>query len=116
MENSSRMLNRRIKEAIGVRYSDGHKVESIVNGIKSMLQSHPDIDTKQTLIVNFNAFSPSSLQIMVYTFTKTVNWVRYHQVKENILLQIMQIIHQHGADIAFPTQTLKLENNVNEEG
>ena len=115
VENPSRMLNRRIKETIGVRYSDGHKIESIVNDIKSMLQNHPDIDTKQTLIVNFNAFGPSSLQMLVYTFTKTVNWVRYHQVKEDVLLQIMHIIHQHGADIAFPTQTLKLETSVTNE-
>ncbi|MBU2899198.1 mechanosensitive ion channel family protein [Vibrio hepatarius] len=116
VENPSRMLNRRIKETIGVRYNDSQKVENIVNDIKSMLQNHPDIDTKQTLIVNFNAFGPSSLQMLVYTFTKTVNWVRYHQVKEDVLLKIMNIIHQHDADIAFPTQTLKIETQVIEEG
>ncbi|MDN3612461.1 mechanosensitive ion channel family protein [Vibrio ostreicida] len=109
VENPSRMLNRRIKETIGVRYDDGQKVKQIVQDIKQMLREHADIDTKQTLIVNFNAFGPSSMQILVYTFTKTVNWIRYHEVKEDVLLKIMGIIHQHGADIAFPTQTLKFE-------
>lgn len=115
VENPSRMLNRRIKETIGVRYSDSDKVESIVSEIKSMLKNHPDIDSKQTLIVNFNAFGPSSLQMLVYTFTKTVNWVRYHQVKEDVLLKIMNIIRQHNADIAYPTQTLKLEPQALEQ-
>ena len=69
VENPSRMLNRRIKETIGVRYDDGEKVAQIVKDIKTMLRNHPDIDTKQTLIVNFNAFGPSSLQMMVYTLS-----------------------------------------------
>lgn len=109
VENPSRMLNRRIKENIGIRYDDGAKVALIVSEIKTMLENHPDIDTKQTLIVNFNAFGPSSLDLLVYTFTKTVNWIRYHEVKQDVLLQIMTIIHQHDADIAYPTQTLKLD-------
>ncbi|MCW8333857.1 mechanosensitive ion channel family protein [Vibrio paucivorans] len=112
VENPSRMLNRRINETIGIRYDDGRMVETIVSEIKTMLENHPDIDTQQTLIVNFNAFGPSSLQLMVYTFTKTVNWIRYHEVKQDVLLKIMDIIHQHDADIAYPTQTIKLEPQV----
>ncbi|MCG9595445.1 mechanosensitive ion channel family protein [Vibrio sp. Isolate25] len=115
VENPSRMLNRRIKETIGVRYDDGEKVAQIVKDIKTMLKNHPDIDTKQTLIVNFNAFGPSSLQMMVYTFTKTVNWIRYHEVKEDVLLKIMTIIHRHDADIAYPTQTLKFDPPISGE-
>tara|TARA_Y100001960_G_C14679487_1_gene830337 strand:- start:58 stop:1134 length:1077 start_codon:yes stop_codon:yes gene_type:complete len=115
VENPSRMLNRRINETIGIRYDDGKKVAIIVEEIKSMLESHPDIDTKQTLIVNFNAFGPSSLDLLVYTFTKTVNWIRYHEVKQDVLLQIMSIIHKNEADIAYPTQTIKLQPHADIE-
>lgn len=109
VENPSRMLNRRIKETIGIRYDDASKLEVIITDIQTMLESHPDIDTKQTLFVNFNAFGPSSLDFIIYTFTKTVNWVRYQQVKQDVLLKVLNIIHQHGGDVAFPTQTLKME-------
>ncbi len=34
---------------------------------------------------------------------------RYHEVKQDVLLQVMDIIKEHDADIAFPTQTLKLD-------
>ena len=71
VENPSRMLNRRIKETIGIRYDDAGKMESIVNKVKDMLMNHPEIDTNKTLIVNFNAFAPSSLDFFIYTFTKT---------------------------------------------
>jgi len=108
VENPSRMKNRRILETIGLRYDDSAKVALIVDEVKSMLMQHPEIDTRQTLIVNFNSFGPSSLDFFIYTFTKTVNWVKYHEVKQAILLEVMAIIHKHGADIAFPTQTVHL--------
>ncbi|CCN82101.1 putative Mechanosensitive ion channel MscS [Vibrio nigripulchritudo SFn27] len=110
VENPSRMLNRRIYETIGLRYDDNKKVDAIIADVKTMLQNHPDIDTNQTLIVNFNAFGASSLDFFVYTFTKTVNWVRFHEVKQDVLLKIMAIIHEHDADVAYPTQTLKLDH------
>ncbi len=110
VENPSRMLNRRIYETIGLRYKDAHKVDQIIADVKAMLKTHPDIDTSQTLIVNFNTFGPSSLDFFVYTFTKTTDWVLFHEIKQNVLLQIMGIIHKHDADVAFPTQTLKMES------
>lgn len=106
VENPSRMTHRRIYETIGVRYDDADKVNEIVTAIKDMLKGHEQIDTTQTLIVNFNAFGASSLDFFVYTFTKTTNWIRYHEVKHDVMLRIYDIITRHGADVAFPTRTL----------
>ena len=109
VENPSRMSHRRLKETIGLRYDDFSTVKPVVQAIRDMLQNHPGIDTTQTLIVNFNQYGASSLDIMIYTFTKTIDWVTYHTVKQDILLQIGEIIESHGAQIAFPTQTLRLQ-------
>jgi MscS family membrane protein len=106
VENPSRMLNRRIYETIGLRYKDANKVNEIIAAVKSMLQQHEDIDNEKTLIVNFNKMASSSLDFFIYTFTKTTDWVEYHQVKQDVLLRIIDIIHQNDADIAFPTTTL----------
>jgi MscS family membrane protein len=108
VENPSRMSHRRIYETIGIRYDDVEKTADIVDAVKTMLQNHPEIDTSQTLIVNFNSFAPSSLDFFVYTFTKTTNWVKYHEVKQDVMLQIESIIREAGAEIAFPTSTLHL--------
>lgn len=110
VENPSRMLNRRIKETIGIRYEDSRKMPAIINDVKTMLKGHPDIDTKQTLIVNFNRFGASSLDFFIYTFTKTTDWVKYHEIKQDVMLQVLNIIHQHEADCAFPTQTLHIDS------
>lgn len=112
IENPSRMSNRRIKEIVGVRYDDMAQVSSITTGIKQMLKTHQEIDQKQTIIVNLNGFGASTVDILVYTFTKTTNWVRYHEIKEDILLEIAAIIENHGAEIAFPTQTVHVTNDA----
>lgn len=108
VENPSRMSHRRIRETIGVRYDDFDAVGPITADIASMLREHADIDESQTLIVNFNQFGPSSLDIMIYCFTHTRVWIDYHHVKQDVLLKIGQIIARHGAEIAFPTQTLHI--------
>lgn len=112
LENPSRMTNRRIFETIGVRYDDFAHVADIVADIKSMLKAHPDIAQEQTMIVNFNEYNSSSLDIMVYTFTRTTQWVAFHEIKQDVLLKIGEIIEAHGAQIAFPTRTLHVPDGV----
>ncbi len=109
--NPSRMTNRRIYETIGIRYRDADKMADIVKDVKDMLQNHPEIDTKQALIVNFNKFAPSSLDFFVYTLTKTTNWFRFHEIKQDVMLKIIELIEKHGAECAFPTSSLYIESN-----
>jgi len=109
VENPSRMLNRRIYETIGVRYEDAARLPEIINRVRAMLEDHADIDLGKTLIVNFNTYNASSLDFFVYTFTKTTNWVEYHKIKQDVLLKILNIIHELGGDVAFPTTTIKLD-------
>lgn len=113
VENPSRMSNRRIYETIGVRYQDIAAMDNIVTEVKQMLCEHPEIDSGQTLIVNFNEFADSSVDFFVYTFTKTTNWVKFHQIKQDILLRISRIIEHNQAEIAYPTTTVLLPDGVN---
>lgn len=108
VENPSRMTNRRIYETIGVRYCDFSQVGKIVEDIKEMLRNHPEIDNDQTMIVNFNSFGPSSLDFFVYTFTKTTEWIKFHEIKQDVLFRIMELIEAKGAQVAFPTSTVHL--------
>jgi MscS family membrane protein len=108
LENPSRMLNRRIYETIGVRYDDLSKMETIVSDVHKMLVEHDEIDKNKTLIVNFDSFAPSSADFFIYTFTKTTKWVKFHGIKQDVLLKVSSIIESHSAEIAFPTSTLHM--------
>ena len=108
LENPSRMNNRRIYETLGIRYEDAACMASIVADVKAMLESHEAIDLGRTLIVNFVSCGPSSLDFFIYTFTKTTDWVTFHAIKQDVLLQVLGIIESHGAEVAFPTRTVLL--------
>ncbi|TQV81357.1 mechanosensitive ion channel family protein [Exilibacterium tricleocarpae] len=112
LENPSRMYNRRIKETIGIRYDDAGKMATIIPAVKEMLASHPEIDTEQTLIVNFNSFAPYSLDFFIYTFTKTTDWVKFHDIKQDVLLKVLEIIEAQGAECAFPTSTVHIPDDI----
>lgn len=112
VENPSRMSHRRIYETIGVRYDDASCVRKIVEDVKAMLLEHDEIDTSQTMIVNFNSFAPSSMDFFVYTFTKTTNWIHYHEVKQDVLLKILDVVEANNAEVAFPTSTIHVPNEI----
>jgi MscS family membrane protein len=97
VENPSRMTNRRIKETIGIRYDDASKMKDIITDVKAMLKEHEEIDTGKTLIVNLNEFAPSSLDFFIYTFTKTTDWIRFHEIKQDVMLKILDIIEAQNS-------------------
>ncbi|MTB65360.1 mechanosensitive ion channel [Providencia sp. wls1943] len=111
VENPGRMTNRRIKTEIGLRYEDSDKVSAIVEDIRTMLKQDENIDTGQTLLVYFDAFADSSLNIMVYCFTKTTVWAEWLAAQQAVYLKIIEIVKRHNADFAYPSQTLYVERN-----
>ena len=106
IENPGQMYNRRIKASISLRYEDLPRVAAITHSIRTMLETHPAIDQEQVILVNFNQWDASSVNVMVYCFTKTTIWKEWLDHQQGIFLQIAEIVQEAGADFAFPSTTL----------
>ena len=106
VENATRMSNRRINETIGIRYDDLNKMTDIIQDVNNVLESNPDIDQTQKAKVYFKSFSASSCDFFIYAFTKTKDWEEFLRIKQDVLLQVAEIIEQHNAEIAYPTTTI----------
>jgi MscS family membrane protein len=78
-----------------------------------MLKAHPAIDQNQTMYVRFINYGDYTLDIQIYTFTKTTDWVAFMEIQEDVLLKVGEIVTEHGAEIAFPTQTIEVPKDVN---
>lgn len=110
IENFSRRGVRRIKMHIGLTYGTTEaQMTRIVEEIKYMLHSHPNISQKETLLVNFDSFGDSALNIFIYTFTATSNWEKYLNIREDIHLKIMKIVEENDSSFAFPSQSVYVE-------
>ncbi|WP_309498814.1 mechanosensitive ion channel domain-containing protein [Sulfurovum sp.] len=111
IENFSRRGARRIKMNAGLTYgTTSSQIQNIVTQIKTMMQSHEDISQDDTLLVNFNSFGDSALNIFIYAFIRTSNWAKYLTIQEEIHLKIMKIVEENNCSFAFPSQTLYVES------
>ncbi len=115
IENFSRRGIRRIKMRIGLTYDTASKqLIQIKNDIEKMLQNHQGISQKDSLMVFFDSFGDSSLNIFVYTFANTANWERYLQIREDVHIKIMEIVEKNGSSFAFPSQSIYVESLLDE--
>lgn len=111
--NFSRMTNRRIYWSIGVEYrTTKDQLAGIIHDIREYLQKHPDFETDPTKTKTFvylNSFGASSVDILLYCFTKTTNWGEWLAVKEQLAYTIKEIVERHGSSFAFPSTSLYVE-------
>ncbi|PAF53410.1 mechanosensitive ion channel protein [Helicobacter sp. 13S00482-2] len=133
-----RKVGRRIKMNIGLTYdSPREKLEKCVAQIRELLANNPYISKstdergaieyqaafkkdivsiddylgyKNTLMVFIDEFAPSSINILIYCFSKTVAWAEFLKVKEEIMLEIMKIVESNNLNFAFPSQSLYVES------
>ncbi|MCH7471323.1 mechanosensitive ion channel family protein [bacterium] len=110
IQNFSAMPIRRIKVNVGVSYELSlAQMRASVEAIREMLRTHPDID-QRFWMVNFTELGESSLDILVYCFTKTTVWKEYMDIRQEVLLKILELLEQHGVKTALPSRTVYYKN------
>ena len=109
IETPSRMTNRQIHEIIGIRYDDIAQMESIIKKVEELLINSENMDNDQPCRVNFDLFNASSLDFVIWAFSSLTDAGEFKKFKGKLLLDIAQIIADHGAEIAYPTQTLHIQ-------
>lgn len=116
IENKTRMKSRRIDEMIPVRYIDITKMNKIVKDIKDMLQNHININHRLITIVAFDSITPTAtLNLKVYTFTNTIEWSRYMEIKQDVLIKIVEIIQENGGEVAYGIQEIFLKREKQQD-
>ena len=132
---NKRILGRRIKMSLGIKYdSKSQDIRNAVKEIHDMLDQHPDIATentkhsygkvkgaklvskddlkgvKKTLLVYLDEFTDSSINILVYCFTKSTAWEDWLTTKEDVMHKIMEIFEKNNLEFAFPSMSIYKEN------
>lgn len=111
--NWSRMGKRRVSFNLRVRYSTPRDVlQRCLDRIRELLANHDQVHP-DTIFVNLDKFGESSLEILVYFFTKTTVRARWLEAKESILFAIMKILEEEGASLALPSRSIYIEQDKN---
>jgi len=110
--NFSSMTHRRIYWMIGVEYRTTiEQLRQVRDNIESYILNSeefahpPEVPT----FVRIDRFSDSSIDIMIYCFTKTTVWSDWLHIKEQLAYKIKEIVLDAGTDFAFPSQSIYVE-------
>jgi MscS family membrane protein len=109
IETPSRMTNRQIHAIIGIRYDDIAQMQSIIEKVEKLLADHEHIDHEEPCRVYFDLFNASSLDFVIWAFSSVTDSSEFKKIKGKLLLDVADIIANHGAEIAYPTQTLHIQ-------
>ncbi len=112
VENKSKMPVRRVFTTVGVTYeTTAEQMETLLEDFKEILKSDEGVD-QEYIVVRFVEFGASSLDILLYFFTKPTAYAEHTEVLERINLAVMRAVEARGLSIAFPTQTVYFEGEV----
>jgi MscS family membrane protein len=93
---------------VGLRYeTTGEQIRSVVAGIQKMLADHANTQSA-SVRVRFLRLGASSLDVDVLAYVFARDWDHFLEIQEELLLGIMEVVQQAGAEIAFPSQTMYL--------
>jgi len=110
--NFSRMTYRRIYWMIGVEYRTTiAQLQEIRDGIERYVHESPDFadPAEVSTFVRIDSFNDSSIDIMLYCFTRTTVWGEWLEIKEQLAYKVKEIVEGAGTGFAFPSRSLYLE-------
>jgi len=112
LTNFSRMTHRRIRWLVGLEYRTTlEQLKQIREQIESyILESDEFASPKEVAtFVRIDAFNDSSIDLLIYCFTRTTVWGEWLEIKERLACRVKAIVEEAGAGFAFPSRSLYLE-------
>lgn len=110
--NFSRMTHRRIRWIVGVEYrTTVPQLRQIRDGIEAFILGDPDFadPSEVSTFVRIDSFNDSSIDILIYCFTKSTVWGEWLATKERLAYKIKEIVEGAGTAFAFPSRSLYVE-------
>jgi MscS family membrane protein len=105
----------RLATVIGLVYeTTPAQMRQVLEGFERVLREHPKI-WPDAIVVRFKEFAASSLDIEVMCWFQVPEWRDFQVCRQEVLLQFMDVVEAAGSSIAFPTRTVHLVSNGEEQ-
>ncbi len=95
---------------LGLRYATTpDQLRTILDGIRRLLISHDSI-SQESVRVRFIRLGAFSLDVDVFAYVFATDWNQFLEIQEGLLFNIADIVSRAGTGLAFPSQTMYVEN------
>ena len=106
VDNMGSRRYRRVTATLSLTYdTPPEKIDAFCEGVRELICRHP-YTRKDYYHVYLNAFSASSLDVMLYAFFEAKDWSIELREKHRLFNDIIRLAARLGVEFAFPTQTL----------
>lgn len=112
--NHQMMEVRRIDWTINLLYSTSiEQLKKICVDIEDFLTKSKDfpIDHERDSFVKVQNLGESSIDIKVLCHTEAVGFLRFCEMKEELIFNIIESVTNNGSDFAFPSRSIYVENS-----
>jgi len=110
--NYSQMTYRRISWIVGLEYRTSiDQLRRIRDDIENRILTNNDFahPPEVPTFVRVDKFNDSSIDLLVYCFTRTTDWGEWLKIKESLSFAIKDIVERAGSGFAFPSRSLYVE-------
>lgn len=107
--NYSRMTHRRIRWTIALDYTTTQdQLQAICRDIEAYLLAEQAFarPPEAPLFVRVDKFAESSIDLILYVFTRSTVWTEWLAAKQALALEVKRIVLAHGSDFAFPSRRI----------
>ncbi len=111
LENLSLRNSRKVSFIIGLTYeTNSTSLRKIITEIESYINNHKG--TSNDGNASFKSFGDSGLNVEVNYFVTELNYTQFLQIRQEINLEIMDIVMRNKSDFAYPTQRLISDRTI----
>ena len=108
--NYSAMQKRRIEFYVNIVYKTPlFNLKEAIKGIRSMIENDERFDQSFNMVM-LTELGEQSLNIYIYCFTKIIDWKEHLAIKEELILNIIQLLEELDIEIALPSRTIYIDN------
>lgn len=109
--NWSKMEKRRYKTNLCVELDTPlEKLQILKTRIENMLQERESV-YDESIIVKFDKIEDNGINVLIYTYTNSVNYPSYLSEVEDINMKIIKILREEKIELAYDTKTVHVKNN-----
>jgi MscS family membrane protein len=82
----------------------------VLDRVRSMLDQHPAIE-RETLRVRIMSFAGAAFQVELFAYVTTGDWIEFTAIRQQVILNIAEIVEASGSGFAAPTQLAYLSKD-----
>lgn len=90
------------------------QLRSVLDRVQNLFTQHPSIEGESSTI-RINRFAGAAFELQAFAYVKTGDWKEFTAIRQDVILQVAEIVESAGARFAAPTQLTYLSSEAGVE-